>query len=79
MPNQNNQNDILRMLSAKLGQSPDSIKESARSGNLDSLLGSMSPQQKEKVNALLSNPEATKKLMENPQVQALIKKLSSNG
>lgn len=79
MANTDKQNEMLEMLSKKLGQSPAEIKESAQSGNIQGLLSKMNPEQREKVNSLLSNPEATKKLMENPQVQALIKKLSGNG
>ncbi len=74
-----NQNDFLSMLSGKLGKSPEEIKKSAQSGNLDYLTSNLSPEQQRKVKEVLSNPEQTKKIMENPQVQALIRMLSGNG
>ncbi len=71
--------DMFKNLSQSLGQSPDTIKNSAQQGNMDALLKNLSPQQREKVNNMLNNPEATKKILENPKVQALIKKLQNNG
>lgn len=79
MTNNQTPDDMLKILSGKLHKSPDSIRKSAETGNLDGLLSSLSTQQRDKVNRILSDPEATKKLMENPGVQALIKKLSDNG
>lgn len=76
---ENKQNEFLQMLSKKLGQSPEEIKSSAQSGNLDTLTGNLSEEQQKKVKAILSDPEQTRKIMENPQVQALIRMLSSNG
>ncbi len=73
------QNEFLSMLSGKLGKSPEEIKKSAQSGNLDYLTDRLSPEQQRKVKAILSNPEETKKIMENPQVQALLRMLNSNG
>lgn len=74
-----NQNDFLSMLSGKLGKSPEEIKRSAQSGNLDYLTSNLSLDQQRKVKAVLSDPEQTKKIMENPQVQSLIRMLNSNG
>lgn len=79
MANTDKQQEMLRMLSKKLGQSPEQIRESAASGNIEGLLGKMNPKEREKAASLLNDPEATKKLLENPQVQALIKKLNGNG
>ncbi|MBQ8000776.1 MAG: hypothetical protein IJ298_06090 [Ruminococcus sp.] len=75
----NKQNEFLSMLSQKLGKSPEEIKSSAQAGNIDALTGNLSPQQQTKLKSILSDPEQTRKIMENPQVQALIRMLSSNG
>lgn len=62
-----------------MGQSPEQIVNNAQSGNIQGLLSNLSEEQKNKVNDLLTNPEKSKKFLENPQIQALIRKLSSNG
>ena len=77
--NNNNNNDFLNILSQKLGHSPESLKKSAQSGDMATLLSSLSPQQREMVSSILGDPEKTKKLMENPGVQSIIKKFSQNG
>ncbi len=79
MSNSNFQNEILKNLSKSLGQNPNEMKRSAKEGNVEALMKNLSEEQKAKVNSVLQNPEATKKLMENPQVQALIRKLQGNG
>lgn len=76
---ENKQNEFLSQLSQKLGKSPEEIKSSAQAGNIDALTGNLSPEQQSKVKAILSDPEQTKRIMENPQVQALIRMLSGNG
>ena len=77
--NNNNNNDFLNILSQKLGHSPESLKKSAQSGDMTTLLSSLSPHQREMVSSILGDPEKTKKLMENPGVQSIIKKFSQNG
>lgn len=79
MSNGNFEQEMLRNLSKNLGQSPDEIRNSAQAGNVSSLLNKLSKEQRDKVNSVLQNPEETKKLLENPQVQALIRKLQGNG
>lgn len=79
MANKDNKNEIMQELSKKLGASPSEIESSAKSGNIENILSKMSPAQQAKVRSLLNNPEETRKILENPQVQTLIKKLSGNG
>lgn len=79
MSNKDFPNEMLRNLSKNLGQSPEQIVSNAQSGNLEGLLSNLSKEQKDKVNDLLTNPEKSRKFLENPQIQALIRKLSSNG
>ena len=76
---ENKQNEFLSMLSGKLGKSPEEIKKSAQNGNLDYMTSNLTPEQQSKVKAILSDPNETKRIMENPQVQALIRMLNSNG
>ena len=79
MSNKDFPNEMLRNLSKNLGQSPEQIVSNAQSGNLEGLLSNLSKEQKDRVNDLLTNPEKSRKFLENPQIQALIRKLSSNG
>lgn len=79
MSNKDFPNEMLRNLSKNLGQSPEQIVNNAQIGNLEGLLSNLSKEQKDKVNDLLTNPEKSRKFLENPQIQALIRKLSSNG
>lgn len=79
MANRENKNDILEMLSEKLGQPAKDIEGSAKSGNIEGLLSKLKPEQRAKVESLLNDPEQTRKILENPQVQNLIRKLSGNG
>lgn len=71
--------DIMQELSGKIGATPKEIEASARSGNIEKILQKLNPAQREKVKSLLNSPEETRKIMENPQVQALIRKLKGNG
>lgn len=79
MNKENSKKDIMDMLAAKLGKSAQDIEASAKQGKVESLIGKLSPAQQEKVKNLLSNPEETEKLLSNPQVQNLIRKLQGNG
>lgn len=79
MSNKDFPNEMLKNLSKNLGQSPEQIVNNAQSGNIQGLLSNLSEEQKNKVNDLLTNPEKSRKFLENPQIQALIRKLSSNG
>lgn len=75
MANEKQMENIIKMLSNKLNKSSDEIRESVSTGNPDSILNSLSPQQRAQVGNLLSNPELTKKLMEDKSVQDLIRKI----
>lgn len=55
------------------------ILKSAKGQNVESLMKSLSPADREKVNSILSNPEETKKILSNPKVMELIRKFRNNG
>ena len=79
MANQDNRNEIMQELSKKLGTSGADLENSAKSGNIEHIIAKLNPAQQAKVRSLLQNPEETRKILENPQVQALIKRLKGNG
>ena len=79
MNNNSQKNDIMEMLSQKLGKSAQDIEAGAKQGKVESLIGKLSSAQQERVRALLSDPQETNKLLSNPQVQALLRRLQGNG
>ena len=68
--------EIINSLSKKLGENPQTIKESAKKGDIGKLLGKMDEKQAEKIRSILNDREKTERLLSSPQAQALIKKLS---
>ena len=75
MANEKQMENIARMLSGKLNMSRSEILSSMKSGNVNSVLNSLNPENRSKVNSILSNPELTKKLMEDKGVQDILRKL----
>lgn len=75
MANEKQMENIARMLSGKLNLSQSEILSSMKSGNVNSVLNSLNPENRSKVNSILSNPELTKKLMEDKGVQDILRKL----
>ncbi len=79
MANTDHRKNIINELSQKLGANPDELETSAKEGNIENILRKLSPAQQTKVRSLLNNPEEARKVLENPQVQALLRKLQGNG
>ena len=75
MANEKQMENIAKMLSSKLNMSSKEIVNSMKSGNVNSVLDSLSTENRGKVNSILSNPELTKKLMEDKGVQEILRKL----
>ena len=75
MANDKQMENIAKMLSKKLNMSSNEIVNSMKTGNLNNVLDSLNSDQRSKVNSILSNPEITKKLMEDKGVQDILRKL----
>ncbi len=75
MANEKRMENIAKMLGGSLGKSSDEILNSMKTGDVNSVLSSLSSDQQAKVNSILSNPELTKKLMEDKSVQEILRKL----
>lgn len=75
MANEKQMENIAKMLSSKLNMSQSEIVDSMKSGNVNSVLNSLNADNRAKVNSILSNPELTKKLMEDKGVQDILRKL----
>ena len=74
MPNQNELNKLLQTAAERLGTDPQSLKQKAESGELSQLLSQLSPRDSQKMQQVLSDPQAANKLLSTPQAQALLKK-----
>jgi hypothetical protein len=68
-------NMLLKMAGRQLGKDPGELREKLDSGNIQELVDGLDPSAKEKVNAMLQNPQALSALLGNEQVQNLIKNL----
>lgn len=75
MANEKQMENIARMLSQKLNMSSSDIMQSMKSGDVNSVLNTLNSDQRQKVGSILSNPELTKKLMEDKGVQDILRKL----
>ena len=74
--NYNNMDKMLGTVSGKLGVDKAALKNAVESGSAEKLMNALGPEQSAQLNELLSDKEATRKLMQSEQVQKLIKKLS---
>lgn len=66
---------MLDALSKKMGTTPQDLKQSAQNGQLDRIIRSLNPNDSQKLQEVLQNPEAANQLLNSPQAQQLIKKL----
>ncbi len=65
---------MLKKASEKLGTSSEKIKSAASSGKINDLLKNLGPKEAQKITNILSNKEATSKLLSTPKAQQLLKK-----
>lgn len=76
---ENNLNKVLSSLSRQLGIPEEQIKNSAQNGNIEEILKNADRKKSKKISELLNDPEKTKKLLNSPQAQALMKLLNNEG
>lgn len=68
-------NKLLGEVSKKYGISKEQLESAAQSGNIENLLKNTNLSQSKQIESVLSDPEKTKKLLQSPQAQALMKLL----
>ena len=68
---------LMQAVSAKLGTTPQKLKEALQSGDFSKATENMSPKDAEKLNAVLNNPEALSAIMKSKQAQELKKSLDN--
>ena len=75
MANNEQINSLINQLLQRLNADSDEVRAALQKGNLDRVLANMDKKQADKIGAILSDPEESKKILSTPQAQALIKKL----
>lgn len=69
-------NELLAVVSRKLGVPQEQLKRELEAGRFDSALNSMKPSDAATFNQILNNPQMLEKFMNTPQAMALYKKLT---
>lgn len=76
MANDKQMENIAKMLSKSLGKTSDELIKDMKNGDINSALGNLSGENRSRINSVLSDPELAKKLMSDPDVQGILKKLN---
>ncbi|MGN0665665.1 MAG: hypothetical protein ACI4KF_03980 [Huintestinicola sp.] len=74
--NKQSMDELIKIVSGKLGMKPEQLKCELEQGKFDTALKNMKPDEAAKFNQVLANPKLMEKLMSAPQAQALYKKLT---
>ncbi len=74
----NNINQMLEVVSKKLGISQEKLKEALQSGDISKALSNMPKKDADKLTAILNNPEAIKKAMNSKQAQEIKNTIRKN-
>ena len=75
--NSNNLENLIKKASQSMGINPENLKNNETT-NINNVLGKLPQNQANKVKEILSDKEATKKLLSTPKAQELLKKLLGN-
>ena len=67
-------NDLLRTLSNRLGTSPEELKSAAQEGNINNIVKGLNPNDAEKIQKVLSDKNASNRILSSPKAQELLKK-----
>lgn len=73
--NNDNMQNLINTASQRLGTTPEDLKKASQQGNVQNLLNQLDGEQAKKVQQILNDKEASQKLLNSPQAQALLKKL----
>ena len=71
-----NRDELFRQLSEKLGTSSERLRSAADTGDLSGVLNSSGNPNAARVKQVLDDPEHTKKLLQSPEAQRLMKLLN---
>lgn len=74
-PDPNKLQEMLNQAAQQLGTDPNKLQQSSQKGTVDQLLKQLKPQDAQNLQKILSDKEATARVLNSPQAQALMKKL----
>ncbi len=74
--NKKNMNELLDVVSRKLGVPKDKLRAELEAGKFDSALKNMKPADEAMFNRIISNPTVLEQFMSSPQAKALYNKLT---
>ena len=75
MANSEQMNMLMNQLSHKLGAQSGEVENAVKNGDLNKVLDKLPQGQKSQVESILNDPQKAQQVLNNPQVQALLKKL----
>lgn len=74
--NKQNMNELLEVVSKKIGVPKEQLKNELEAGKFDSALKNMKPADEAMFNRIVNNPTALEQFMSSPQAKALYNKLT---
>lgn len=74
-PDPNSLQDMLNQAAQQLGTDPAKLQQTTQTGAVDQLLKQLKPQDAQNLQKILADKEATARVLNSPQAQALMKKL----
>ncbi len=74
--NKQNMNELLEVVSKKLGVPKEQLKNELEAGKFDSAMKNMKPADEAMFNRIVNNPTALEQFMSSPQAKALYNKLT---
>lgn len=66
---------LLNTVSKRLGTNPQQLRNAAETGKIQESIGNISKKDADKIQKILSDKDATSKLLSTPKAQQLLKKL----
>jgi len=73
----NGMEKLLKTASAKLGMSQENLVSALEKGDMNSILGNMKPEDKQKMKKILEDGTALDRIMSNPQATAMMKQMKN--
>lgn len=70
--------ELLQVAGAKLGMSPEKLRQELEAGRFDSAIAAMQPQDKTKLQQVLANPAKLDQIMNSRQAKAIYEKLTKD-
>ena len=70
-----NMEKMIQLASSKLGVSPEKLKRTLESGDVEGMLGSMRKEDADKLKSVMQNPAVREKLLSSPEAAKIMKKM----